>query len=441
MNLFRLHLLLACLVFYANSNEESEKEWTDPADISSSVTSGTVTEGSIDYTSYSYTANSKSECLTYDSKADKSSSVLNMFKVSSLRSCWSYCNLAGVCSTFTFHSFTKKCVMFSKYLPSTVEKKNKNLTTGHLTCLECLGGVNEVVNKSGSGVLIIHEYMLKCLAIDLKQIVANDTQGFRLRWKACAKSDRWVFITTENVYLIWGRKLNLVRISSAKDPNSNLEWKIMKNNKTKTEMTQVFLTIKSNSTSQLFLLEKSRLSLDSCAFQVYGPHYKHGKMEGEYKSNLYTSSLISQNNLEKVFIHLQPPDQQNTCTSSEFFTKNSKVLNENKVPFFLPGSSVRIVCNEGYGIKGINYTQQQEVVCDKKDRPKRCSLITWNEKNAISLNWETPLVIVVTLVIITILFITFLPSKTLCRHNIHRKKQRAPLQNTAAAQETKITGQ
>ena len=424
-------------MFYADSNEESEKEWTDPADISSSVSPGTVTEGSIDYTSYSYTANSKSECLSYDSKADKSSSVLNMFKVSSLRSCWSYCNLAGVCSTFTFHSFTKKCVMFSKYHPSTVEKKDKNLITGHLTCLECLGGVNEVVNKSGSGVLIKHEYMLKCLAIDSNQIVANDTQGFRLRWKVCAKSDRWVFITTEKVYLIWGRKLNLVRISSAKDPNWSLEWKIMKNNKTKTEITQVFLTRKSNSTSQLFLLEKSRLSLDSCAFQLMAPHY----MEGEYKSNLYTSSLISQNNFEKVFIHLQPPDQQNTCTSSEFSTKNSKVLNENRVPFFFPGSSVRIVCNEGYGIKGINYTQQQEVVCDKKDRPKRCSLITWNEKKAILLNWETPLVIVVTLVIITILFIIFLPSKTLCRHNIHRKKQRAPLQNNVAAQETKITGQ
>ena len=434
MNLFRLHLLLACLVYYADSNEESEKEWTDPADISSSVTSGTVTEGSIDYTSY--TANSKSECLSYDSKADKSSSVLNMFKVSSLRSCWSYCNLAGVCSTFTFHSLTKKCVMFSRYHPSTVEKKNKNLMTGHLTCLECLGGVNEVVNKSGSGVMIKHEYTLKCLAIDSNQIIANDTQEFRLRWKACAKSDRWIFITTENVYLIWGMKLNLVRISSAKDPNWSLEWKIMINNKTEDGITQVFLTRKSNSTRQLFLLENAFFSFDPCVFQVYGPHYKHGKMEGEYKSNLYTSSFGSQNNFRTVSIYLPHPDQQNTCTISELSTTNSKVLNENKVPFFLPGSSVRIVCDEGYGIKGENYTQKQEVVCDKKDRPKLCSLITWNQKN-----WETHLVIVVTLVIITILFIIFLPSKTLCRHNIHRKKQRAPLQNNAAAQETKITGQ
>ena len=442
MNLFRLHLLLACLVYCADGNEKSEKEWTDPADISSSVSPGTIDHGgSIDYTSYSHTAHLKSQCLSYYSKADKSSSVLNMFKVNSLKSCWSYCYLAGVCKTFTFHSSTKKCVMYSKYHPSTVEKKNKYLATGHLTCLECIGGVNEVVNNNGSGVLIKHEYMLQCLAIESKQIVANDTQGFRLRWKTCAKSDRWIFIATENVYLIWGRKLNLVRISSANDPNWSLEWKTMISNMTETEMTQVFLTRKSNSTRQLFLLEKSNFSSDPCVFEIHSPHYKHGKMEGEYKSNLYTSSFESQKNLENVFIYLPHPDQQNTCTSSELSTKNSKVLNENKVPFFLPGTSVRIVCNSGYGIKGMNYTQQQEVVCDTKNQPKRCSLITRNKKKAISMNWRTVIELVLTLVTIAMLFIICLPITTLCRNNIHRKKQRAPVQSYTSTQETNISGQ
>ena len=48
----------------------------------------------------------------------------------------------------------------------------------------------------------------------------------------------------------------------------------MISNMTETEMTQVFLTRKSNSTRQLFLLEKSNFSSDPCVFEIHSPHYK-----------------------------------------------------------------------------------------------------------------------------------------------------------------------
>ena len=50
-------------------------------------------------------------------------------------------------------------------------------------------------------------------------------------------------------------------------------------------------------------------------------------------------------------------------------------MNENKVQYFLPGETVIIRCQPGYGVKSFNYTSYQIVTCKERARPRPCSLV------------------------------------------------------------------
>ena len=95
-----------------------------------------------------------------------------------------------------------------------------------------------------------------------------------------------------------------------------------------------------------------------------------------------------------IMFHRQHPDQKTTCSTDKFSTENIKVLNENRLPFFLPGMSLAIISYPGYGKKALRFTLQQEMLCGSEHFPRRCSRITRKSKVAklVSLNWQEYLV-------------------------------------------------
>ena len=83
--------------------------------------------------------------------------------------------------------------------------------------------------------------------------------------------------------------------------------------------------------------------------------------------------MDSYNSLTSV--NLKIPVRNEKCPLRRFVVKNGEVVNENKVPYFLPGETVIIRCQPGYGVKSFNYTSYQIVTCKERARPRPCSLI------------------------------------------------------------------
>ena len=74
-------------------------------------------------------------------------------------------------------------------------------------------------------------------------------------------------------------------------------------------------------------------------------------------------------------VNLKIPVRNEICPLRRFVVKNGEVVNENKVPYFLPGETVIIRCQPGYGVKSFNYTSYQIVTCKERARPRPCSLV------------------------------------------------------------------
>ena len=75
--------------------------------------------------------------------------------------------------------------------------------------------------------------------------------------------------------------------------------------------------------------------------------------------------VISSKSLQGLLFK-DPAHYQETspsCPISQFSVPHSTVRNTDNLPFFLPGHQVEILCDQGYGVKRLNYTTLQIVVC------------------------------------------------------------------------------
>ena len=75
--------------------------------------------------------------------------------------------------------------------------------------------------------------------------------------------------------------------------------------------------------------------------------------------------VISSKSLQGLLFK-DPAHYQETspsCPISQFSVPHSTVRNTDNLPFFLPGHQVEILCDQGYGVKRLNYTTLQIVMC------------------------------------------------------------------------------
>ena len=86
-----------------------------------------------------------------------------------------------------------------------------------------------------------------------------------------------------------------------------------------------------------------------------------------------TNAMNAYNSLMSV--NLKITVRNETCPLRRFVVKNGEVVNENKVPYFLPGETVIIRCQPGYVVKSFNYTSYQIVTCKERARPRVQTLL------------------------------------------------------------------
>ena len=75
-------------------------------------------------------------------------------------------------------------------------------------------------------------------------------------------------------------------------------------------------------------------------------------------------------------------NDQPSCSLSQFTLPHGRVRNKENLPFFLLGQEVEIKCEEGYGVRRLNYTALQTLVCSQGAKPRPCTRIHRNRSTA-----------------------------------------------------------
>ena len=307
---------------------------------------------------------SNNSCIDYSVHNTPNQNFLQMFKIDDLNKCWNYCKLTSRCLFFSFQLITRRCSLYTKL--SIVRHKSRDFTlvVGDMICLQCLGNVDQVLNKSQTGLLIEREELGKCLAVSRIRVNLTDAAGFKLVWKSCSHASLWT------IHYSYDNNSHHVRVTLL-DSDWSLETKI--DPESFENYPLVYLAPLKNTTRQIISLHESFLMIDKkCRFDFLGSKMLDGN---RVKWDLFfdTNAMNTYNSLMSV--NLKIPVRNETCPLRRFVVKNGEVVNENKVPYFLPGETVIIRCQPGYGVKSFNYTSHQIVTCKERARPRPCSLV------------------------------------------------------------------
>ena len=298
------------------------------------------------------------KCITYDGAYLTTSSLIFSFSVSDLQSCWRYCRHDKQCVIFTFQVISRNCSLHRMALPEYGVKPKRNLAIGSLDCLDCLEhDVDRVVERSKAGILI-QNYNKKCLAASDYKVTVDNSEVIELNWGKCSQENLWIIYWTNHEQI--GTKIGSVQISKL-NSTWGLDWKL----KNKSQKYEVYLTKKQKIAKNHIILKKSTLfEEEPCKFSIEGikdgmSSYLNFGAELRYFLNGITFSVLT----------------NYKCPFNQFLVKNGVIVSSNKLPYFLPDSTVTIRCHPGYGIKELNFSTYQDVKCSKNRRPKPCSRI------------------------------------------------------------------
>ena len=307
---------------------------------------------------------SNNSCIDYSVHNTPNQNFLQMFKIDDLNKCWNYCKLTSRCLFFSFQLITRRCSLYTKL--SIVRHKSRDFTlvVGDMICLQCLGNVDQVLNKSQTVLLIEREELGKCLAVSRIRVNLTDEAGFKLVWKSFSQASLWT------IHYRYDNNSHYVRVTLL-DSDWGLETKIDPDSFENRPL--VYLAPLKNTTRQSISLHESFLMIDKkCRFDFFALTMLDGDRV-TWEIFFDTNTMNTYNSLMSV--NLKIPVRNETCPLRRFVVKNGEVVNENKVPYFLPGETVIIRCQPGYGVKSFNYTSHQIVTCKERARPRPCSLV------------------------------------------------------------------
>ena len=365
LNLSVILLVAKCLTEQSdNSGERTRSETNNAGKISISAgdANGDVTRP---MTSFPLNGASQQQCVSYNGFYLNKTTLIIAIKVNTLKHCSNYCRFTRYCQMFSFHFGTRTCSLHRQTPPKLGVKPYLNLAIGNMNCLECLGDINDIVEHSKSGILIEGRDRRCMTATNTEYNLANKTNGYKLKWGACHKADKWVMNWTSN-------DRDFISISKL-----NSDWGL--------DGTFIpgygyfaYLTKKEAiSNKGLLIMRNSWIFGDECTFGMEGP-----LADGRYKYLYFGDPAYHYMTMGLAF---SVPIVNLTCHAKQFWVRNGELVNKNKLPFFLPNSSVTIRCKPGYGIKALGFLSYQDVTCAPNVRPRHCSRIEPNKMNGIYL--------------------------------------------------------
>ena len=323
--------------------------------------------------------------------------LLNTFSTAGARQCWMYCRYAIKCLAMSFQVMDGTCSLLAEYREdesmygaedvhvavskNCMESDNKNSAGANLT---------EIVSLSSSGTGFLIQQVssaLVCLAAGKRMLRAEDKEMYRVTWKSCAESTttRWIMRPVGHLESEDKASSELYQISPADQLDLCLDVHISEKGQGAMEAVlkkcrEVSKSSTGSHNAQMMLvkIEHSGSFPNTNSHDAYSIFSTAGvEPDDDSITILFTSDEVDNSkslhgvSFRKPAFYEEPP----RCTLSQFSTPHGSVRNKENLPFFLPGHQVDVECDRGFGVRLLNYTTLQTVVCSQAAKPLPCTRI------------------------------------------------------------------
>ncbi|KAL5247618.1 hypothetical protein ACHWQZ_G019485 [Mnemiopsis leidyi] len=333
-------------------------------------------------------------CLELSATFSPEEPHLSSFKAGGTLQCWLHCKYTFKCFIFLYDTISGNCFLYG----ATQEFAQRNTKKfNYLARKECLEKKTvemvlaaKVLNPQPGQEFLIRqtEPLISCLTkvkSDKPDADLVKIGGYSLRWNTCAESNSWGLRRVEHetdklktqdffqIFMIEEPDMCL----DVKPPESKFHGR---RQVILTKCQEITQTNEEN--SQIMFLLKEKLSLQGNNISSFGIHSITEAQSEARAWSLYPGVGNDQNSgalLGITFTTSSTLRGQAGCHLSQFTTTHGEVDNWNKVPFFLPGEEVTVLCEPGYGVSALNYSSLQSLVCGEGKKTLPCSLIKSEE--------------------------------------------------------------
>ena len=324
------------------------------------------------------------ECIESSSVPNPQKGHLYTFTSVGISQCWMFCKYLFKCWDFTFDPLSSTCSMFDINSVIFLDESSLNLSVSK-RCMESDSpkgsNFSETLSLSESnspGFLIRNDVgIISCLSTrgipESKTATLTDA-SYGLTWRSCNKATRWMLRGVNEVELYY-------HISPVGDSDLCLDVRMLIPSRENMygNLTQAFVAKCGNNSSQMMTIPPSLMVSYDNSTVKYSIYSVSELQESGYFSILFTGENVhdSESLCDISFINpkFYPQSDNQICSISQFSTRHGTVRNKENLPFFLAGQTVEVLCNQGYGVKSLNFTSLQVVVCNKSARPLPCTRI------------------------------------------------------------------
>ena len=368
-----------------------------------SATSHTIRETDQGFTSIQQPEDySFSSCFNHSENAF-SISLLNSaswnFTCSSPTACWVYCEHLKPCQTIAFEYLSSACLLFETEtfnIPNEAGSTISDLNIGtlHKSCVETFEAKHSIVISLGEAVQLgakekgvtLHFVLLngnKCLSMG-----KSFSEGRFLDVVECSKADEFVVREVRN-----GGPLRIY---------------YRQNTTLCVKATLIFHLSGYSGMAYLAKCDDDRETHSQNLEIEYDPGITAYSIYSALKSTRGYMLFLDENyrfgrQLESLAFRLPKAELGPTCPKKQFKLLNSMIVDS--PPMFLPGASVTILCDHGYGVPSLDYYPYQVVGCltDHPTRPEPCRMTPPREAQCMSR--PVILVLVVVLVVLVVVLV------------------------------------
>ena len=334
-----------------------------------------------------------SKCLEISVTVDPDEQPLSSLKSDGALECWQYCKYTFECSVISYDTISGMCLLYTEYQAF---KRRQSKEFNYVVRKECMekGPAEKalaagVANPRPGSEFLIRQSVPQMGCLTKVKSVRPDVNlvevgGYRLRWSTCAESNSWGLRKVEHrsekienfefyqIYMIEEPEMCL----DVKQPESN---SLGRRQAILTKCREIS-QINEEDKQIMFLMEEDFLFQSDYAsgFSIYSITETRSK---ELTWALYTDVANDKNSGPLMGLAFTPSTMRDQagCSLSKFDTLHGRVENKEKVPFFLPGEKVTVLCEPGYGVSALNYSAVQSIVCGGSEKTQPCTLIRKQE--------------------------------------------------------------
>ena len=292
------------------------------------------------------------------------------FTTNGPQACWEYCQQIRACRKLAFDYLTSTCFLIKHGTSNTPAEKGfsqpeiSNIGTLLKSCVERLQQEQSSISiqsalelgREGKGVLIDTGVSMDiCLSVGQRFL-----DGWLLEWVRCSEAPKFILkeVTKESRSGQYG----LLQIYDHRNNSLCVNVTLL------SSFAIAYLApchddVKETAPQTLKIRYSYGLSYKNITF--YGIHSGpvFSTADGSDYVLFLDEGIDFSRRLETVLFRLPNPKLRHACSVKQFQLPHSTIVGGNNAPILLPGSTVTILCDPGYGVRVLGYYPYQVVTC------------------------------------------------------------------------------